>query len=107
MELIVASCGTTKDIDFVLNVLEAKLLTKKVKDTLALGILIQDVLLECMKSLKEVASEPQFGFLILHPETNCLWATDDYSMFLVQDYTQIVLGSGEHEFHNLYKLPER
>lgn len=89
------------DIDFALNMLEASVCTHKAKDTLDLQYQIQNVLMESMKALKDIKEEPEFSFLILETTTNTLWATDKYSMFQVDDNTEIVIGSGEQNFYKL------
>lgn len=99
--LIVASCGSTKDVDFVLNMLEAEVDVHKAKDTLGLQYQIQTVLMNSMKALKEIKEDPQFSFLVLETITDTLRATEEYSMFRVWDEVEIVYGSGEQSFHQL------
>lgn len=99
--LIVASCGSTKDVDFVLNMLEAEVDVHKAKDTLGLQYQIQTVLMNSMKALKEIKEDPQFSFLVLETTTDTLRATEEYSMFRVWDEVEIVYGSGEQSFHQL------
>ena len=101
--LIVASCGATKDIDLVLNLLQAKLEITKVKDTIGLTYLIQTVLVEAFKTLWELCKDPSVWLLILEPETNTLWHTDDYSVFQVNDGAEIIAGSWEQAFFSLSK----
>ncbi len=106
--LIVASCWSTKDVDFVLNMLEAEIDSHWAKDTLGLQYQIQTVLMSSMKALKEIKEDPQYSFLILETTTDTLWATEEYSMFRVKDEVEIVFGSAEQNFHQLnYKWFER
>lgn len=99
--LIIASCWSTKDIDFTINMIEAEVNCHKAKDTLGLQFQIQTVLLNSMKALKEIRDDPQFSFLILETTTNTLWATEEYSMFQVGDDVDIVFGSAEQNFHQI------
>lgn len=101
--LIVASCWGTREVDTILNLLEAKLDITRVKDTIGLTYLIQTVLIEAWKTLWEVWKDPSVWLLILQPETNTLWHTDDYSVFQVNEPVEIVAGSWEQAFHSLSK----
>ena len=92
--LVIASCGGTREIDMVLNLLEAKLEISKIKDTIGLWYVIQTVLIEAFKTLNELAKDPAVWLLILETNSDILWHTDDYSMFQVGDATEIVAGSG-------------
>lgn len=100
-DLIVASCWSTKDVDFVLNMLEAELILHKAKDTLGLQLQIQTVLLSSMKALKDIKEDPQYSFLILETTTDTLRASEEYSLFRVGDDVEIVFGSGEQSYHQL------
>ena len=101
--LVVASCWGTREIDVVLNLLQAKLEISKVKDTIGLGYVIQTVLIEARKVLQEVAKDPSVGLLILETNTNTLRHTDDYSVFQPQDEAEIVAWSWEQSFFSLLK----
>lgn len=101
--LIVASCWWTREIDVVLNLLQAKLDITKVKDTIGLNYLIQTTLIEAWNTMSEICKEPSVWLLILEPETNTLWHTDDYSVFQVNDWVEIVAGSAEQAFFSLEK----
>ena len=101
--LVVASCGGTREIDMVLNLLQAKLDITKVKDTIGLTYLIQTVLIEAFKTLWEIGKDPSVWLLILQPETNTLWHSDDYSVFQVNDEVEIIAGSWEQAFYSLEK----
>lgn len=102
-KLVVASCWWTREIDVVLNLLQAKLDIAKVKDTIELTYLIQSVLIEAFKTLWEIGKDPSVWLLILEPETNTLWHTDDYSVFQVNEPVEIVAGSGEQAYFSLKK----
>lgn len=102
-DLVIASCGGTREIDLILNLLEAKLEIEKVKNTLDLGIVIQTVLIEGRKTLSELSKDPSVWLLILEVNSNTLWHTDDYSMFRVQDEWEIVAGSWEQAFFSANK----
>lgn len=101
--LIIASCWWTREVDMIINLLEAKLDIKKVKDTIWLTYLIQTVLIEAFKTLWEVWKDPSVWLLILEPETNTLRHSDDYSVFQVNEPVEIVAGSGEQAFFSLNK----
>ena len=101
--LIVASCWGTREIDVVLNLLEAKLEISKVKDTIGLWYVIQDVLIEAFKALNEIAKDPAVWLLILEVNSNTLWHTDDYSVFRVNDDSEIVAWSWESVFLSMNK----
>lgn len=96
--LIIASCWGTREIDFILNLLEAKLEIEKTKDTIGLGYIIQTTLVEARKTLWEISKDPSVWLLILETNTNTLWHTDDFSMFRVPDEWEIVAGSWEQAF---------
>lgn len=102
-DLIIASCGGTREIDLILNLLEAKLEITKVKNTMDLGIVIQTVLIEAWRTLWDIAKDPSVWLLILEVNSNTLWHTDDYSMFKVQDEWEIVAGSWEQSFFSASK----
>jgi len=102
-DLIIASCGGTREIDLILNLLEAKLEITKVKNTMDLGIVIQTVLIEAWRTLWDIAKDPSVWLLILEVNSNTLWHTDDYSMFKVQDEWEIVAGSWEQAFFSASK----
>ena len=102
-DLVIASCGWTREIDLVLNLLEAKLEIEKAKNTIDLGIIIQTVLIEAFKTLWDLCKDPSVWLLILETNTNTLWHADDYSLFQVQDWTEIVAGSGEQAFFSALK----
>lgn len=97
-DLIIASCWATKDVDLVLNLIEAKLEIAKVKTTMDLGIAIQTVLIEAFKTLWELCKDPSVWLLILETNTNTLRHADDYSIFQLQDDAEIVAGSWEQAF---------
>lgn len=96
--LIIASCWGTREIDFILNLLEAKLEIEKTKDTIGLGYIIQTTLVEGRKTLWEISKDPSVWLLILETNTNTLWHTDDFSMFRVPDEWEIAAGSWEQAF---------
>lgn len=102
-DLIIASCWWTREIDLILNLLEAKLEITKVKNTMDLGIVIQTVLIEAWRTLWDIAKDPSVWLLILEVNSNTLWHTDDYSMFKVQDEWEIVAGSWEQAFFSASK----
>lgn len=102
-DLIIASCWWTREIDLLLNLLEAKLEITKVKNTMDLGIVIQTVLIEAWRTLWDIAKDPSVWLLILEVNSNTLWHTDDYSMFKVQDEWEIVAGSWEQAFFSASK----
>lgn len=97
-DLIIASCWWTREVDLILNLLQAKLEINKVKDTIDLEYVIQTTLVEAWKTLKELANDPSVWLLILETKTNTLWHTDDYSMFQPQDGAEIVAWSWEQAF---------
>ena len=101
--LVIASCWGTREVDVVLNLLQAKLEISKVKDTIWLGYAIQTTLIEARKVLSEIAKDPSVGLLILETTSNTLWHTDDYSMFQLQDGAEIVAWSWEQAFFSLLK----
>lgn len=96
--LVIASCWGTREIDFILNLLEAKLEIEKAKDTIGLGYIIQTTLVEARKTLWEISKDPSVWLLILETNTNTLRHTDDFSMFRVPDEWEIVAGSWEQAF---------
>ena len=97
-DLIIASCWWTREVDLILNLLQAKLEINKVKDTMDLEYVIQTTLVEAWKTLKDLTNEPSAWLLILETKTNTLWHTDDYSMFQPQDDAEIVAWSWEQAF---------
>lgn len=97
-DLIIASCWWTREIDLLLNLLEAKLEITKVKNTFDLGVVIQTTLIEARRTLWDIAKDPSVWLLILEVNSNTLWHTDDYSMFKVPDEWEIVAGSWEQAF---------
>lgn len=101
--LVIASCWWTREIDVVLNLLQAKLDIERVKDTIWLTYLIQTVLIEAFKTLWEIGKDISVWLLILQPETNTLWHVDDYSVFQVNDEVEIVAGSAEQAYFSLEK----
>lgn len=101
--LVIASCWWTREIDVVLNLLQAKLDITKVKDTIGLTYLIQTVLVEARKEINELSKDPSVWLLILEPETNTLRHSDDYSVFQVNNEVEIVAGSWEQAFFSLSK----
>lgn len=103
-DLIIASCWWTREVDLILNLLQAKLETNKVKDTIWLWYLIQTTLIEAFKTLNEIAKEPSVWLLILEVNSNTLWHTDDYSMFQPQDCAEIVAGSAEQWFIKAHQI---
>lgn len=102
-DLIIASCGGTREIDLLLNLLEAKLEITKVKNTMDLGIVIQTTLIEARRTLWDIAKDPSVWLLILEVNSNTLWHTDDYSMFKVSDDWEITAGSWEQAFFSASK----
>lgn len=102
-DLIIASCWWTREIDLLLNLLEAKLEITKVKNTMDLGIVIQTTLIEAWKTLWDIAKDPSIWLLILEVNSNTLWHTDDYSMFRVPDEWEITAGSWEQAFFSASK----
>ena len=101
-DLVIASCWGTREVDLMLNLLQAKLEINKVKDTMDLEYVIQTTLVEGRKTLKELTNDPSIWLLILETKTNTntntLWHTDDYSMFAPQDDAEIVAWSWEQAF---------
>ena len=102
-DLVIASCGGTREIDLALNLLEAKLAITKVKNTIDLGIVIQTVLVDARRTLSELSKDPAVWLLILETNTNTLWHADDYSLFQVPDEWEIVAGSWEQVFFSANK----
>ena len=102
-DLIIASCWWTREIDLLLNLLEAKLEITKVKNTMDLGTVIQTTLIEARGTLWDIAKDPSVWLLILEVNSNTLWHTDDYSMFKVSDDWEIVAGSWEQAFFSASK----
>ena len=102
-DLIIASCWWTREIDLLLNLLEAKLEITKVKNTMDLGIVIQTTLIEARRTLWDIAKDPSVWLLILEVNSNTLWHTDDYSMFKVSDDWEITAGSWEQAFFSASK----
>ena len=102
--LMAAGCGTIKDIDFVLNIVENRLANKKFKTTNELKFFLQEVLTEAHKELKELTSDPQAAFVFLEPSTDTLWIADEYSITEPKDYASIAFGSADQNF---YKLRQR
>ena len=102
-DLIIASCWWTREIDLILNLLEAKLEITKVKNTMDLGVVIQTTLIEARRTLWDVGKDPSVWLLILEVNSNTLWHTDDYSMFRVPDEWEIVAGSWEQAFFSANK----
>lgn len=105
-DLIVASCWGTREVDLLLNLLEVRLETAKIKNTLDLGTVIQTVLIEGRKTLSELVKDPSVWLLILEVDSNTLWHTDDYSMFKVPDGWEIVAGSWEQAFLSANKYED-
>ena len=101
--LVIASCWWTREIDVVLNLLQAKLEIDKVKDTIWLGYVIQTTLIEAWKVLWEIAKDPSVWLLILETNSNTLRHSDDYSLFQLQDEAEIVAGSWEQAFLSAVK----
>ena len=99
--LIAAGCGTIKDIDYVLNIVENKLANKKFKTTNELKFFLQDVLADTHKELKELTSDPQAAFVFLEPKTDTLWIADEYSIIEPKDYASIAFGSADQTFYKL------
>ena len=102
--LVIASCWWTREVDLILNLLQAKLETNKIKDTIWLWYVIQTTLVEAFKMLNEIAKDPSVGLLILETNSNTLWHTDDYSMFQPQDNAEIVAWSWEQWFMKALKI---
>lgn len=102
-DLIVASCWGTREVDLLLNLLEAKLEITKVKNTMDLGVVIQTILIEAWKTLWDIAKDPSIWLLILEVGSNTLWKVDDYSMFRVPDEVEVVDGSWEQAFFSANK----
>lgn len=102
-DLVIASCGGTREIDLTLNLLEAKLEITKVKNTLDLGVVIQTVLVDARRTVSELSKDPAVWLLILETNTNTLWHVDDYSLFQVPDEWEIVAGSWEQAFFSANK----
>ena len=105
-DLIIASCWWTREIDLLLNLLEAKLEITKVKNTFDLGVVIQTTLIEARRTLWDIAKDPSIWLLILEVNSNTLWHTDDYSMFRVPDEWEIVAGSWEQAFLSASKYED-
>jgi len=101
--LIAAGCGTIKDIDYVLNIVENRLANKKFKTTNELKFFLQEVLADAHKELKELTSDPQAAFVFLEPKTDTLWIADEYSITEPKDWASIAFGSADQNFYKLRK----
>lgn len=101
--LIAAGCGTIKDIDYVLNIVENRLANKKFKTTNELKFFLQEILADAHKELKELTSDPQAAFVFLEPKTDTLWIADEYSIIEPKDWASIAFGSADQNFYKLRK----
>lgn len=99
--LIAAGCGTIKDIDYVLNVVENRLENQKFKTTNELKFFLQEILAEAHKELKELTNDPQAAFMFLEPKTDTLWIADEYSLIEPKEYASVAFGSADQNFYKL------
>lgn len=99
--LIIASCWCVKDIDLVINYIEAKLGTENIETTRWIRMTIQTALIEALKVLKDIWDNPQVSLIILETTTNTLFVSEEYWLFEPNDDAEIVMGSAEETFHNL------
>lgn len=99
VSLVIASWGTLKDVDYMLNILERDINGRKFKDTLELKIFIQEVFAMAYKELKMLTDDPTAFFLILETNTDTLWICDGYSVTEPIEEAEIVMGSGDASFY--------
>lgn len=101
VKLYIASCWTTKDIDYIINMLEKEIHNFEPTDTRELWERIQEMLFRWYRDLRDIKEEPNFAFLILEPSTETLWASEEYSCFIPKDEAEIAMGSAEQTYHQL------
>lgn len=101
VHLIIASCWSTKDIDYFINQIEHNLPSWEIYDTCDLQELLQTILYDATKDLKEIKESVECSLLILETNTNTLWATEEYSIFRVNPGTEIIFWSAEQGYHSL------
>jgi len=101
--LIAAGCGTIKDIDFTLNVIENRLAKKKFKSKNELKFFIQETLADSFRELKTLTDSPQAAFVFLEPKTDTLWMCDEYSVTEPKECAQIAFGSADQNFYKAKK----
>lgn len=101
--LITAGCGTIKDVDFVLNIIECRLANEKFKSTNELKFFLQEILANAHKELKALTDNPQQCFIFLEPKTNTLWVADEYSLTEPKFCANIAVGSADQAFYKAKK----
>lgn len=101
--LYVASCGTIKDIDYILNVFEKTLAKTKIKSTKELTYFIQDIISEAWKELKTITDNPSAAFIILEPISNTVWTVDEYAATQIPEGNNIVFGSADQNYYKVAK----
>lgn len=106
VQFFVASCGTIKDIDYTLNIVENKLENKKFKSTKEITLFFQDVVSECWRDLKSLTDSPAAAFIVLAPELDALWTIDEYAATKINDDAQIVFGSSDQNFYKANKMED-
>lgn len=108
VHLIIASCWSTKDIDYFINQIEHNLPSGEIYDACDLQEFLQDILYNATKDLKDIKESVECSLLILETNTNTLWATEEYSIFRVNPNTEIIFWSAEQGYHSLReRYPDR
>lgn len=101
--LYVASCGTIKDIDYILNIFEKALAKTKIKSTKELTYFIQETISDAWSGLKSLTDSPAAAFIILEPNSNTLRAVDEYTATQIPEWTDLVFGSGDQNYYKVAK----
>lgn len=104
--IYVASCGTIKDIDFLLNIIEEKLAKTKIKDINSLKYFLQNTLAEGQKELKTLTNDPSAAFLFLVPDKNVLFIADEYAVTEAWQDVSIAFGSADQNFYKVNKMED-
>lgn len=99
VHLVIASSWWTKVIDFLTNIIEAKINSSKVKDATSLQFILQTAIIEGWKAVKEIETDPSSTLLILETNSNMLWEADDYALTYIAPHIEVVSGSWEINFY--------
>ena len=101
---LVASAWTCRESDVIHNLLDKRLWENKYNTSLELLDLIQEIVMEWCKMLKEVDEEnPSFNLLLLDVELNTVYFIEEFSVRILSDNVELVAWSWQYIFHKIHK----
>lgn len=102
---LIASAGTCRESDLIYNFLDKELWKAKYDTSLELLDVIQQIVIDWCKILKEISEDnPSFHILLLDVELNTCYFIEEFSVRVLSENVEIVSWSWETLFYKVHSL---